>query len=130
MGDIWAPPTKEVVRRDPNDEGPGEWGCFYWLSDQVAAVLYTTGSLYDKKVRLFATLDKHLTQFVISAAHSQETVRDEVLKWLLLHAADLFDRTWDEWLKDAEENTAMTPSEKRDWFCYLYRDFKAWKADQ
>lgn len=131
----WEDRNAPLVRREPQEEGNGQWGCFYYLSDQLAAVADSTRQIYELNLRAFEKVDAEVKAFVKeNPLAGAAEVRQRVLGLLMQEGQVSFDATKVDYMKaidpeDAAESNP-TPNEIRDWFCWLYRKFKEWKTDQ
>jgi hypothetical protein len=119
-----------VEYRDPTAEGQFMWGCHNLLSDDMAACTENTRELYVVARPLYVAWDAHMLQFALATFSQPSDIRREALRYLLVHGDALLQATKKELDKTCRKDHAYTDEVIRDWFCWLYRQFRSWKQDE
>jgi len=122
------PPT--VVYRDPTEEGEFMWGCHLKLADEMAACTENSGDIYNKLAKpLYEAWDAHMLHVATTQFPAPDEVRKIAFRYLLEHGDALLQATKKELDRACGEPQAYNDAVIRDWFCWLYRNFRQWKQD-
>ena len=120
--------SETLIVRDPMVVGDYEWGCHSHFANNMAAVTDSTQHLYHISQELYNAWDAHMRKVALQLPNPH-SVRAEAFRFLLNYGDPLLQAVKKEVDKGFEEPQAYSNNDIRDWFCWLYRQFRSWKQD-